>query len=320
MADIVHYYSSAQAGAGKTRKTLPQVYSEAANGNNNFIYSAPTTLLLQQAKDQLQHLASEKGQSSHVEILRIDSKVNDSGLEDLSATRLCVEAAMKEPKLHNEGRIILITNETLFRLRGGDYQSNYSLLMDEGDKTFGEYTLNLGKGQARLPSDVYLKELDISNLRDIQPSEAGKATLNKAISGDSSSELWRGKSARSLAADIMSDLVRVELLNPNGTTGLSFMYYRSPKVLEYYKDVTLLCANAKDTFHYQLWKLQGVEFKLKAIDGLLNSDTFGHLGHQGFIHIHYVLNEGITKGKHVSNPMFMHEFQKMAYELSLIHI
>ncbi len=315
-ADVInqaaYLYVGAQTGAGKTYHSIGEI-KRYLEGGGNVLYAAPTHVLLDQFHEDLVGAFISN-------VVRIDSSDDDN--DDASGKRRlrireAVELEMAEVGcgLSGTGKVLLITHDALFSLENVDYQKQYHLIVDEAPKAFISTSISLGKGADMLDAELYLRMLDRSNSQDVKAIYGHKETFKKSATGSRDcSELTRSKEFRQLARHVLSDVMEVEVLNPNATTSLNFISYRSSKALQGYKSVTIMSANFEDTFLYLLWKGQGIAFKEVCLKGFDKSPK-GHLHHSGSVQIYYMFDRNFTLGSHVSNPRVMGEVLRCVQDL-----
>ena len=252
-------YTGGSVGSGKTYHAMRLI---AESESQNWLYVAPTKLLLLQIDSDMKNL--------DIDVERIDSDSEDYDVIDE------VLRAVNNT-LPDTGKVILITtNSFLDCVHQFKRKHHWKIVLDEAFEPIHPARIET-KFQ-----EVFHEQLDMTDMLNVVAAD--ETELSNIIKYDEG----QPEKSKELLSKVVCPSYTVELLKTSEKQ-ISFVSYMNPHCLNEFNDVLFLSAMFEKSILYRLWKSQGVHyiehpyFKGKLYN--LHTDK-GHL-----IKIGYLLND-----------------------------
>ena len=273
------HYIDALAGAGKTYAIVRRAHEMVQRGAKVVIVQPSRRLINRTVEDELSKYPKIPyrvihGETDHAVIAEIVRHLN---------------AADDRPEL------LFITQAAFFRLPFFANRKRWTVILDEVPQIDSHDEFNLPDNHALLFPHFRVEHVDGRYGLVVPSGDEGRAALTRMAKNENDDDVF--KLLRGFAGRVVSEDWDVHVLNTQAaeveTGGLQRLQAFSilrPSCLDGFASVIIAGACFKDTLLYQLWDVQGVQFKAMNLPLRYATHANGHL-----LTIKYVTEENWSK-------------------------
>ncbi len=294
-------FEDPMCGYGKTTKMLDRIEGLTSKGQNALI-ALPTQEMIDQVYDDF-----------HVNKVTGVKKVYD-GLTGNLPVGVNIQLELRDYTTEGRygGRIVLITHESLLKLKHNDSMQHWNLFIDEVPEVINHTYINMEEDNEIADKKYLFKHFDVASDGRMTPATGYRTIVNDIAAGKHKVGFRNGSEVfKDLCKGVSDTNQIVKCMNPEALVSLDFITILDPNIVGLFKAVILLSANTNKVELVRVWRSLGVQFQEG--DWFTGEITKGHKAQSGLINFYYLTEGTYSISSHTGDDPDLIEIQTQIF-------